>query len=352
LHLISGVNSGGNPAPQAPFRHVTIKRDPDHRRGGQRGACYGPELKLNFIFIHDRGQLMRPISPCPRPFRVIATLLLAAIAFAAPLPAQTASPKPDAVADGDGPIQDNSFLLEEAYNQEAGVVQHISVFTRFWTSQDWAYTFTQEWPVPGRPRHQLSYTAVVTSPGAYPGTGFGDTLLNYRYQVIGSGDTRIAFAPRVSLVAPTGASHLGRGYGGFGVQTNLPLSVVLTRTIVTHWNAGATIIPSARNAAGVRARSAGYNLGQSVIWQAKSRFNVMLETVWNGTEAVVAPSQTQRSHSLLISPGVRWAHNFKSGLQIVPGIAVPMGVGPSSGERGLILYLSFEHPWRRLYGTK
>jgi hypothetical protein len=78
----------------------------------------------------------------------------------------------------------------------------------------------------------------------------------------------------------------------------------------------------------------------------------MLETVWNGTEAVVAPSQTQRSHSLLISPGVRWAHNFKSGLQIVPGIAVPMGVGPSSGERGLILYLSFEHPWRRLYGNR
>ena len=25
-----------------------------------------------------------------------------------------------------GPIQDNSFLLEEAYNQDPGVVQHIS----------------------------------------------------------------------------------------------------------------------------------------------------------------------------------------------------------------------------------
>ena len=44
-------------------------------------------------------------------------------------------------------IQDNSFLVEEAYNQEFGVVQHISSFTRFWDSKDWNYSFTQEWPV-------------------------------------------------------------------------------------------------------------------------------------------------------------------------------------------------------------
>ena len=54
-------------------------------------------------------------------------------------------------------IQDNSFLVEEAYNQEFGVVQHISGFTRFWDSKDWAYTFTQEWPVP-----ETSVTRLVT----------------------------------------------------------------------------------------------------------------------------------------------------------------------------------------------
>ncbi len=41
-------------------------------------------------------------------------------------------------------IQDNSFLVEEAYNQNFGVVQHISSFTRFWNSKDWNYTFTQD----------------------------------------------------------------------------------------------------------------------------------------------------------------------------------------------------------------
>ena len=39
------------------------------------------------------------------------------------------------------PIQDNSFLIEEAYNQERGVVQHINTFQRV-HSGDWVYTFT------------------------------------------------------------------------------------------------------------------------------------------------------------------------------------------------------------------
>jgi len=42
------------------------------------------------------------------------------------------------------------------------------------------------------------------------------------------------------------------------------------------------------------------------------------------------------------------AYNFENGLQIVPGIGVPIGIGPSSGEKGIFLYLSFEHPFRKL----
>src|SRR6185437_8242001 len=48
-----------------------------------------------------------------------------------------------------GPIADNSFLIEEAYNQEAGVVQHISTFSRPNGGGAWDYTFTQEWPFRG-----------------------------------------------------------------------------------------------------------------------------------------------------------------------------------------------------------
>jgi hypothetical protein len=247
-------------------------------------------------------------------------------------------------------IQDNSFLVEEAYNQNFGVVQHISSFTRFWNSKDWNYTFTQEWPVPGDPRHQLSYTLAALHPGAFPGSGagIGDVFLNYRYQLVGSGDTRVAFSPRLSLIFPAGDSTRGRGAGSFGLQTSLPWSVVLSKKLVSHWNAGATFFPRAQDPSGDRAATAGYNFGQSFIWLADTRFNVMLETVFASSQTVVAGNRTQWTNSLLLSPGIRWSYNFRNGLQIVPGVGVPIGVGPSGGEKALLLYLSFEHPFRKL----
>ena len=42
-------------------------------------------------------------------------------------------------------ITDNSFLVEEAFNQEAGIFQNI--FNAARADEAWASTFTQEWPV-------------------------------------------------------------------------------------------------------------------------------------------------------------------------------------------------------------
>ena len=192
--------------------------------------------------------------------------------------------------------------MEEAYNQEEGVVQHISGFAHFWPSRTWGYTFTQEWPLGKYPRHQLSYTIPFVSPGDSSGTGIGDVALNYRYQVVGSGGAKVAFAPRLTLLVPSGDARFGRGAGGVGTQINLPLSVVINRKLVTHWNVGTTIVPSARNPAGDRAATHGYNLGQSFIWRTRPRFNAMLETVWTSSETVVAPGRTARQHSLFLNP--------------------------------------------------
>ena len=124
------------------------------------------------------------------------------------------SAKTSTASSNDSPqIQDNSFLIEEAYNQAFGVVQHIQNFQRFWTSKDWVYTFTQEWPVDASPRHQLSYTLTALHSGEQraSGAGFGDVILNYRYQVLGNGESKAAFAPRLSVLLPTGDYRLGRG---------------------------------------------------------------------------------------------------------------------------------------------
>jgi hypothetical protein len=244
-----------------------------------------------------------------------------------------------------GPIADNSFLIEEAYNQEEGVVQHINTFTRS-RGGSWLYTFTQEWPVRSM-KHQFSYTlAFLDVGGPMSDRGFGDLALNYRYQLVYN--PRVAVSPRLSLLLPTGDAEKGLGSGGTGIQTNLPVSVTHSTKFVTHWNAGFTFIPRAKNVTGDKASLKNFNLGQSTIWLAHPRLNVLVETVWNSTQLVVTRNRTVTNYSWLINPGVRWAYNFKSGLQIVPGVSVPLGVGPSNGQRGIFLYLSFEHPFKKV----
>ena len=218
------------------------------------------------------------------------------------------------------PIADNSFLIEEAYNQEQGVVQHISAWQRALRSAAWAFTFTQEWPV-GTQAHQLSYTIPVQRTESPSSTGLGDAAVNYRYQLRGA-EERVAIAPRLSMLLPTGSSARGLGTGHLGVQLNVPVSMVLARSFVSHWNAGVTAVP----------HTTTYNLGASVIWLARPTFNAMVEVTW-------VKQGGGGTHGFVVNPGIRWAHNFASGLQIVPGVAFPDG-------KAVFLYLSFEHRFK------
>ena len=228
------------------------------------------------------------------------------------------------------PIQDNSFLIEEAYNQERGVVQHISTFQR--AAGAWVYTFTQEWPLGGI-RHQLSYTIPV-SHSAGSGAGFGDVALNYRLQLMGSGTSRLAMAPRVSVVLPTGSAAAGRGSGGVGFQFMLPASLVLAPRLVSHLNLGVSVTPEARPLPGVHVTTTSATGGASVIFLARQWMNLMLEAVWTSAD------------TWTLSPGVRWAINTRGGLQIVPGLAYPIAL-ERGGVNHLFGYLSFEHPFSR-----
>jgi hypothetical protein len=243
-------------------------------------------------------------------------------------------------------IVDNSFLIEEAYNQAPGVVQHISTFTRDRTSGAYAYTFTQEWPVDRAPANQLSYTLMVLSPGDGGSVGIGDLWLNWRYQVIDR--ARVAFAPRVSVSAPLGNAIEGRGAGHAAVQLSAPVSVRAGRRLAFHSNAGITVVPDAENAAGDRATTTGIGVGQSVVWLARPRFNVLCEALVTRQQSVVAADRTVWESDVVISPGIRWAYNLAHGLQIVPGLAVPVEAhGDNRGQWAVLGYLSFEHPFTR-----
>jgi len=249
-------------------------------------------------------------------------------------------------------IMDNSFLIEEAYNQEPGIVQHIfngaysadKISSPHQTRFD--FLFTQEWPAYGQ-AHQLSYSvpgALIRENGHWS-EGIGDVLLNYRYQAFFNEKTLTAFAPRFSLVLPTGDEERGFGNGTLGYQWGLPYSMTLGDRWFLHANAQFTFLPNA----GVEPTHDffNYSLGGSVIYCVNDRFNLMVEWlgVWN--QGVADNGHVERPFFSVISPGFRTAFNFKNGSQFVLGLAVPVGLTEASPEIGAFLYLSFEH---RMFG--
>jgi len=215
-------------------------------------------------------------------------------------------------------ILDNSFLIEESFNQERGVVQNILTWTAT-RSGEWQATFTQEWPAPSM-THQFSYTIPFSRGDGI--TRFNDALLNYRYQLRTEGPRAPAIAPRASLILPTGREAEGFGNGTAGVQVALPASKQFGDVYV-HGNAGWTWLPDVSNS--------GY-LGASAIWQASPMFHLMLEAVGG-------------SGSVTVSPGFRRGWNFGE-RQLVVGLAMPVTRSDGRSTTALLSYFSYELPFR------
>jgi hypothetical protein len=136
-------------------------------------------------------------------------------------------------------LQDNSFLIEEAYNQEPGVVHHSSLLRR--QGNDWSLVFSQDWPINSQ-THQFSYAVPylwLRSDGQHA-SGFGDLQFSYRYQLATETMDRPAIAPRISIIVPTGREALGLGSGSVGYQFNLPVSKIISDRVTVHANAGVT----------------------------------------------------------------------------------------------------------------
>ena len=268
--------------------------------------------------------------PAPR---VLATLLLALAS-----PAAAAVP-----AEWPAAIEDNSFLIEEAYNQEAGVVQYIVDAWYLRPANAWALAFTNEWPVPGQ-THQLSYT-IPYAAATDEGSGAGDLFLNYRYQLTTQETAAVAVAPRVSAILPTGNWERGFGQGAYGVQVSLPVSRRFSRSWSGHFNLGGSWRDDARTVLddGTVVRDDLFGLfgGASAIWLASSTFNGMLELfAYRDDERVDAATKERRIRAVL-SPGLRYAINTPKG-QLVLGAAVPFGLNDASPDPGAFLYLSWE----------
>jgi hypothetical protein len=205
-------------------------------------------------------------------------------------------------------IVDNSFLIEESFNQESGVFQNIFTWTRI-DGRAWDASFTQEWPMPNV-THQFSYTIPFSR-----SDGVGrveDVLVNYRYQLAAETARRPAISPRLSVLLPSG-----------GIQVNVPASKQFGRVYV-HANVGWTWLPDV---------DATPQIGGSAIWRVTPMFNLMLEALADLAE------------EMTISPGFRRGWNFGN-RQLVVGAALPVTRTSGTTDVAVLTYFSYELPFR------
>lgn len=255
-------------------------------------------------------------------------------AFAQTTPAATPVPAPAASKFG---ITDNSFLVEEAFNQEAGVFQNIFVMSRN-RGGVWSGSFTQEWPVLSI-KHQLSVTVPMS---AVSGKGaIGDTLINYRYQAWSGEGSLPAFSPRVSLILPTSAERREFGTSGAGVQVNLPFSKEVG-SVFFHANVGTT---SVRESGSGTPWQTTPMVAGSVIVAVRPMFNLMFETYSESRSG-----DAGREVSTTFVPGFRTGFNVGEKQWIV-GVAMPITRG-AIHDRGVLAYLSYELPFMKTTGSK
>jgi hypothetical protein len=292
--------------------------------------------------------------PTPRYFRIVCILILtnqkyvlglvvlvASVTAASLASAQPPPPAPKEEPRGFG-IIDNSFLVEEAFNQEPGIFQNIFTWTRDADGM-WTGVVTQEWPLPNM-THQFSYTIPFSSNATT--AGVNDVLLNYRYQLVRESSTRPALAPRISLVLPTGGELEERGLGVYGLQINVPLSKRFG-DVYLHANGGWTWSHGVQTASSAGAASVNLTSPQiagSGVWQMTPMFDLMLEASLLFDEHVVDAAAT-RSRSVTLSPGFRRGWNFGD-RQLVVGAALPISRSEGTTEVAALGYFSYELPFR------
>lgn len=194
-------------------------------------------------------------------------------------------------------LQSNALLVETAYHQDEGELQHSFSFARG-NRGNWSFNFTEEIPLGGE-KHQLSFSlpAQMVRDGADGIRGFGDTKFEYSYFLYGSNSSRITIAPGFGLTIPTGNSRKELGAGASGVSFKIPVSVMLSKRCASNSTFETTFTKSARNHEGERAYVTDFEIGQSIVWFAKPNLNFLIEAVWERNQEVIGDGLRKASRN-------------------------------------------------------
>ena len=199
-------------------------------------------------------------------------------------------------------LVDNSFFLEEAFNQPIGVVQFVQDYNTL-TNE---FTHTGELPL-GQKDHQFSYLV-----GQDQNI---DPVLSYRFQSIS--EPSVYLAHRFGVIVPLENER-------YGFEFKQAFTYVLNDRWMAHWNFGYH-----------RVFFNSYNAGSSLVYYAQDKLNFLVEGY--------VETNDKYETNYIINPGLRYALNLEwQETQIVPGMSFPISFNKDQVEMGVLFYLSIE----------
>lgn len=238
-------------------------------------------------------------------------------------------------------IEDNSFLLEEAFNQEWGVYQFIQEYQVNQKTKGYEYSFENEIPITDK-TYQFSYEFTRAREDGSGAGNIGDATLNFRWQPMNKDG--ILLAERFGLIVPTGNVNKGGGNGVFGLEFMQAATLTVRDNVMNHWNMGFSVLPNAKSQ-GIQKRGTltAFTAGSSLIWLCNDSFNLLLEGLLQSGQSMLSDGSKEIGTSFTINPGARFAIDLDyKETQIVPGISFPTEILNNRTEHGVLVYLSIE----------
>jgi hypothetical protein len=230
-------------------------------------------------------------------------------------------------------IEDNSFLLEEAFNQTPGVIQCTAInHIKRGVAE---LNFECEMPMKGE-LHQLSVS--VPAKVFQSTVGLEDIMISYRPLVFGRHRWVMA-TPRLSVILPSGKASRGFGNGLWGIECNVALTKQLSRRLISHVNLRSSSFLKNLMHESQQNRFHYQSAGTSLIFAAAKGFDLMAEV----TTSNEGPGFSRASSwNFIGNPGFRFCLKINEFL-VVPGISTPLAL--LSGRPTLsqvLFYISIE----------
>jgi hypothetical protein len=230
-------------------------------------------------------------------------------------------------------IEDNSFLVEEAFNQSPGVIQYtvINQVNRGIAELN----LECEMPLKGE-FHQLSVS--IPAKVFQSTVGIEDIMISYRPLLLDRHRWAMV-TPRVSVILPTGKVSRGFGDGSWGIECNVALTKQLSRRLISHVNVGSSSSFKKMQEQLHQNRLHYESAGTSLIFAAAKGLDLMAEVT---TSNVKLDSNAASTWNFIGNPGFRFCLKMNQFL-VVPGMSAPFTLlSGRATVSEVLIYISIE----------